>query len=749
MIGTYTFSIWHKSDKENIITFNFFGKTEEVSSTTKWQKYSKTIEVSSLNNPHIYITPSLNIQTYFYEGFLSEGSIDNSWSPAPEDIDSKFSSINIELSRITSTVYDPETGESKITQAANEIKQEIISKTTGKTLINSINAETGEALIQADHINLKGAVTAECITTDAVTADKIKANSITADKIQAGAITADKIAANAITADKIQTDAITADKIKAGEITGDKIKADTTITNKLNATNLHVSGESTFEGVITAKKGGSIGGWEIGNGRIYSQGSDGNYTKIQSTNGWTHAFVAGAPNKDNSTDAPFYVTHAGKMYAKDAQITGSITADSFTAYSYENDKQVGRLKLEGSGVLLKSLVEDIDYSLGVKDYYGNLSTRVYPHGISTYNGGSTGEFSYDGTSWGTEKPLFAKSLELDQYLSVGTRIFVPNGKGIRGMLNGKDFNSADALDNSAVVAYINTDNRTILGSAENPQPTEIRSPSDIFLKCNGGTSDTGSFSIRFHNTTDGNTYFRPCNSDVINLGSSGNPWKNIYATDLRAQGTLYLKCNGTSGDDSNRYGLGFSQVNFGTSDSPTYYGCLRPRADGYTVLGSSNYKFRNVYSTNGVSTTSDRNKKHDINPLSDKYIQLFDKLHPVSYVLNDGGERIHVGFISQDVENAMKEIGMSSMDFAGFCKDIVADDDGNYILDENGNEQTYYSLRYSEFIALNTEKIKRLESEVQSYSSTIKELKTENEQLKQQFNSQQQQINDLLKLIQV
>ena len=185
LIGTYTFSIWHKSDKENIITFNFFGKTEEVSSTTKWQKYSKTIEVSSLNNPHIYITPSLNIQTYFYEGFLSEGSIDNSWSPAPEDIDSKFSSINIELSRITSTVYDPETGESKITQTASEIKQEITNKTTGKAVINAINAETGEVLIQADHINLKGAVTAECITTGAITADKIQAGSITGNKIKA------------------------------------------------------------------------------------------------------------------------------------------------------------------------------------------------------------------------------------------------------------------------------------------------------------------------------------------------------------------------------------------------------------------------------------------------------------------------------------------------------------------------------------------------------------------------------------
>ena len=496
---------------------------------------------------------------------------------------------------------------------------------------------------------------------------------------------------------------------------------------KLYANNAEISGK------ITAS-GGEIDGWTIDNGRLIAQGSDGLYTKLQSTKGWTHALVVGAPNKNDSDGAPFYVTHAGKLYATNAQLSGSITAESFTAYSYENDERVGRLRLEGNGIVLKSLVEDHDYSISAKNYSGSESISIFPSGISGYNGGSTGDIFFQGNAWETYEGFLAKNLELSQYISVGTRIYMANGMGIRGMLNGRVFDSDDAVSNSTVIAYVDTNNRTILGSAANSYATEVRSPTSIYFKCNSGTSDTGVYSIRFQHAEDGSTYFRPCSPNVINLGGPNNPWSNVYMTDLRSQGALYLKCNGATADDDNRYVIGFARVNFGTTDSPTYYGCLRSKLDNYTVLGSSGYRFRNVYSTNGVSTTSDRNRKHNIKELDDKYIQLFDKLQPVSYVLNDGGERTHVGFISQDVESAMNEIGMTSMDFAGFCKDIIADDDGNAILDENGNEQEYYSLRYSEFISINTAKIKQLEKLLFDYQQEINNQKERIEQLEQMIN---------------
>ena len=104
LAGTYTFSIWHKSESDNTISFNILGVTDEVSSTTQWQKYSKTVEVSTLDIPNIYMSPSLNIETYFYEGFLSEGTLDNSWTPAPEDYNRNFTDVRSEIKQTADSI---------------------------------------------------------------------------------------------------------------------------------------------------------------------------------------------------------------------------------------------------------------------------------------------------------------------------------------------------------------------------------------------------------------------------------------------------------------------------------------------------------------------------------------------------------------------------------------------------------------------------------------------------------------------
>lgn len=129
-------------------------------------------------------------------------------------------------------------------------------------------------------------------------------------------------------------------------------------------------------------------------------------------------------------------------------------------------------------------------------------------------------------------------------------------------------------------------------------------------------------------------------------------------------------------------------------------------------LGTANYKWDSLYASNGAIQTSDRNAKHDIKPLDDKYIELFKKLIPVSFVFNSNTSgRTHVGFISQDVEAAMFEVGLSDLDFAGFCKDVktepVFDGNGEWIeerpvYDSDGNPEYIYSLRYDEFIAIIT-----------------------------------------------
>lgn len=159
-----------------------------------------------------------------------------------------------------------------------------------------------------------------------------------------------------------------------------------------------------------------------------------------------------------------------------------------------------------------------------------------------------------------------------------------------------------------------------------------------------------------------------------------------------------------------------------------------------STLGTANYRWNEVYTSNSSITTSDRNLKENIKPLSKKHIDFFRLLAPVSFTFKDGKSgRTHIGFISQDVEEAMDKVGLTDLDFAGFCKDIKTvvkcDEDGQEIeepdLDENGNVQYIYSLRYGEFIALNTymiqdtmNKIDKLEQENGQLMERLEKLET-------------------------
>jgi hypothetical protein len=80
----------------------------------------------------------------------------------------------------------------------------------------------------------------------------------------------------------------------------------------------------------------------------------------------------------------------------------------------------------------------------------------------------------------------------------------------------------------------------------------------------------------------------------------------------------------------------------------------------------------------------------------------------------------------------MDEVGLTDVDFAGYCRDkkIVPtfDENGNVIdekeaVDENGNPEYIYSLRYAEFIALNTRMIQECRSQIKKQQEEIDTLK--------------------------
>ena len=129
---------------------------------------------------------------------------------------------------------------------------------------------------------------------------------------------------------------------------------------------------------------------------------------------------------------------------------------------------------------------------------------------------------------------------------------------------------------------------------------------------------------------------------------------------------------------------------------------IMPAVDDDRDLGSASLKFDDVFATNNVIQTSDKNVKNTI-VTSDLGLDFINKLNPVSYKFNNK-TRTHYGLISQEIETVLGTISKSATDFAGFCKDEV-DDDGNAMTPK-------YGLRYTEFISPIIKAIQELSAKV-------------------------------------
>lgn len=132
-----------------------------------------------------------------------------------------------------------------------------------------------------------------------------------------------------------------------------------------------------------------------------------------------------------------------------------------------------------------------------------------------------------------------------------------------------------------------------------------------------------------------------------------------------------------------------------------------------------------IYSNSSTITTSDREKKTDIKSISDKYEELFFKLQPRLFKFKDGTSgRIHIGAIAQEVEEALKEVGISDTDFAGFVrqeKEYVVNKETGEITQEEGYD---YYLRYEEFVMLLCHMLQKLYAEKEEQDNKISDLES-------------------------
>lgn len=190
-------------------------------------------------------------------------------------------------------------------------------------------------------------------------------------------------------------------------------------------------------------------------------------------------------------------------------------------------------------------------------------------------------------------------------------------------------------------------------------------------------------------------------STGIDLGSEDLKWHRIYANDLKI-----------SVLEAYQETIAGRVIECDASFVPTLNSTYLDADNQYYSLGSASKHWNNVYAAHSTIITSDKNNKENINDISDKYSKMFDELRPVTYKLKGSGhDRLHTGFIAQEIEESMKNNDISSEEFGALC----------YYTDDNGEK--HYSLRYSEFIALNTMEIQKLKKEIEELKNEIKTLK--------------------------
>lgn len=284
-------------------------------------------------------------------------------------------------------------------------------------------------------------------------------------------------------------------------------------------------------------------------------------------------------------------------------------------------------------------------------------------------------------------------------------------RGIR-ITNGNNFNvdadgnvTANALKatNAEITGKIK--GGSIEGDTSITVGTDLRVGDNLYLGTNAGNSKSIWFNdstyIQRINGSDGLALYMKASDSVSISSTTGNT--------RISSGSNYINLMSLNGRGNAIY-IGAGIVVLDTD-------FFHPRDDGRTDLGGPSARFTRLYAANASISTSDRNFKNNICDIDERYMHMYENLHPVCYKhkninQNDKHDRIHTGFIAQDVEEAATDAGLTSMDFAAICKD------------ENPNsKEDVYGLAYEEFISLNTFMIQKLMKRVEALEGQISELK--------------------------
>lgn len=452
--GTYTFVVWYCSAADCNITFNVLGTSETVPSTTVWTKYIKTVQYDGTNN-NIDISQDLDSTIYLYEGYITKGDKDKSWSLAPEDWE-----------------YGKEERDDLITETMTFAQQTsdkfswLVKDGTNETNF-TLTSRTAELV--SEHINLRGLVTFSGLNTDAqekinsaidvsnennaiisswisdainegvtqIHGGYIKAQTIDTDHLIVDSIFAEGTAVmNIINAQEINAERITSGLIKSKflELYGMKVLQKDTELETLSITD---NGEITLRGsvesynYVSGQSGWSIrsnGDAEFNNVVVRGDliNTDGGIASDIIDNIKTVRFWAGASYEEREY-APFIVYSDGSVVATKGEFSGLWTGN----IEIGNISIVDPSKTSGNDAILtiqngqngikRVQLNDTELSTFAQDL---IVTDDFYNTVIALKQDGTGIFS-EGISIGNNTSINKDAITLDGYvLKTGSNGYV-------------------------------------------------------------------------------------------------------------------------------------------------------------------------------------------------------------------------------------------------------------------------------------------------------------------------------------
>lgn len=296
------------------------------------------------------------------------------------------------------------------------------------------------------------------------------------------------------------------------------------------------------------------------------------------------------------------------------------------------------------------------------------SETIQMDGLVTFTGLSSGTTTINGACIKTGQ------IDADRLNLTGAITFSDLSSSVRG-----DINDAQSTANSAY-SLANAANNTANNAEDKVEAWSYRGTTYIDgSKIRTGTVEAsilrgGTVELLASNGRSVGDITITSTATGIGLGFT----TNRGGIRMTSAGNWWVDASGGS------FGLSGSRFSF-TMD-------IMPNANNGASLGTSGFRWNDIWATNSNIQSSDRNIKKDIQYGLEEYDALFDAIKPVTFRYIDGTSgRTHMGVIAQDLEESLNELGISTQDCAAFVK---AESDNP---DIPGYD---YAVRYGEFIPL-------------------------------------------------